>query len=96
MQQEDKLQKWHEGLDEVSGWVVKTRVKVEVQQRLATDVDAALEQIDDFQVCCCFLSPRCCRFVSNISFLGFFLHVRLLLSVNFFAVILWPYDSKIE
>ena len=54
MQQEDKLQKWHEGLDEVSGWVVKTRVKVEVQQRLATDVDAALEQIDDFQVCCCF------------------------------------------
>lgn len=54
MQQEDKLQKWHEGLDEISGWVVKTRVKVEVQQRLATDVDAALEQIDDFQVCCCF------------------------------------------
>lgn len=54
MQQEDKLQKWHEGLDEVSEWVVKTRVKVEAQQRLATDVDAALEQIDDFQVCCCF------------------------------------------
>lgn len=56
MQQEDKLQKWHEGLDEVSGWVVKTRVKVEAQQRLATDVDAALEQIDDFQVCCCFFN----------------------------------------
>ena len=59
MQQEDKLQKWHEGLGEVNGWVVKTRVKVEAQQRLATDVDAALEQLDDFQVCCC-----CCCCVS--------------------------------
>ena len=52
MQQEDKLKKWHEGLDEVSVWVTKTRVKVESPMRLATDVDSALEQIDDFQVCC--------------------------------------------
>ena len=52
MQQKDKLKKWHEGLDEVSVWVAKTRVKVESPMRLATDVDSALEQIDDFQVCC--------------------------------------------
>ena len=30
---------------------MKTRVKVESQTRLATDVDAALEQMDNFQVC---------------------------------------------
>ena len=54
MQQEDKLQKWHEGLDEVSVWVTKTRVKVESPTILATDVDSALEQMDDFQVCCIF------------------------------------------
>ena len=60
MQQDDKLQKWHEGLGEVNGWVMKTRVKVEAQTRLATDVEAALEQIDDFQVCCCCCCCCCC------------------------------------
>lgn len=50
MQQEDKLQKWHEGLDEVNVWVTKTRVKVESPTRLATDMDSALEQMDEFQV----------------------------------------------
>jgi len=53
MQQKDKLQKWHEGVDEINVWVTKTRVKVESPMRLATDVDSALEQMDDFQVCCC-------------------------------------------
>ena len=50
IQQEDKLQKWHEDLGDISGWVMKTRVKVDAQVTLASDVDGALEQIDDFQV----------------------------------------------
>ena len=62
MQQKDKLKKWHEGLDEVSVWVTKTRVKVESPMRLATDVDSALEQIDHFQVCC-----RCVFYIHVMS-----------------------------
>ena len=50
IQQEDKLQKWHEDLGDINGWVMKTRVKVDAQVTLASDVDGALEQIDDFQV----------------------------------------------
>ena len=50
IQQEDKLQKWHEDLSDINGWVMKTRVKVDAQVTLASDVDGALEQIDDFQV----------------------------------------------
>lgn len=69
MQQDDKLQKWHEGVDEVNVWVTKIRVKVESPMRLATDVDSALEQMDDFQVCCCYFyshsvlrqKPFCCH-----------------------------------
>ena len=50
IQQEDKLQKWHEDLSDINGWVMTTRVKVDAQVTLASDVDGALEQIDDFQV----------------------------------------------
>lgn len=50
IQQEDKLQKWHEGLGDVNGWMMKTKVKVDAESTLANDVDTALEQIDDFQV----------------------------------------------
>ena len=54
-QQEDKLEKWHEGLGDINNWVIKTKVKVDAQTTLASDVDGALEQIDDFQVCCYFI-----------------------------------------
>ena len=50
LQQEGKLEKWHQGLRDIDSWVMKTKVKVDAELGLATDVDSALEQIDDFQV----------------------------------------------
>ncbi|XP_068690393.1 utrophin-like [Montipora foliosa] len=49
LQQEGKLEKWHQGLRDIDSWVMKTKVKVDAELGLATDVDSALEQIDDFQ-----------------------------------------------
>lgn len=51
LQQEHKLEKWHKGLGDIDGWVMKTKVKVDAERSLASDVDSALEQMDDFQVC---------------------------------------------
>ncbi|XP_015765376.1 PREDICTED: dystrophin-like [Acropora digitifera] len=49
LQQEHKLDKWHKGLGDIDGWVMKTKVKVDAERSLASDVDSALEQTDDFQ-----------------------------------------------
>ncbi|XP_067048762.1 dystrophin-like isoform X1 [Acropora muricata] len=49
LQQEHKLEKWHKGLGDIDGWVMKTKVKVDAERSLASDVDSALEQTDDFQ-----------------------------------------------
>ena len=72
IQQDDKLEKWQVGLEDVNGWVARTSVKVESYTRLATDVDAALEQMDAFQVCCLFF----------FFILHYFLHKALLVLVK--------------
>ncbi|XP_048577507.1 dystrophin isoform X2 [Nematostella vectensis] len=49
IQQEDKLRKWDEGLDEVNTWVQQTKAKIRPEPLLARDVDAAYDQFDSFQ-----------------------------------------------